>query len=41
MFDEIMNDFFNIKQANLYGVKTTDTGSNEKIVNSFSSGNFI
>jgi hypothetical protein len=25
MFDEIMNDFFNIKQANLYGVKTTDT----------------
>jgi hypothetical protein len=41
MFDEIMNDFFNIKQANLYGVKTTDTWTNEELVNSFSSGNFV
>ncbi len=41
MFDEIMNDFFNIKQADLYGVdKINEDVPAEDLANNFSKKNF-
>ena len=41
MFDEIMNDFFNVKQADLYGVDSLDESkTNEQMANNFSKKNF-
>jgi len=42
IFDEIMNDYFNIKQADLYGVDNIeDSVTNEELVNKFSKKNFV
>ncbi|HKL43687.1 MAG TPA: hypothetical protein VJ892_00215 [Candidatus Absconditabacterales bacterium] len=42
IFDPIMNDYFNIKQADLYGVDDIeDSTTSEELVNKFSKKNFV